>query len=402
MLKIGLIREGKIPHDNRVALTPNQCRELVDQNPEISIIVEPSPVRCFPDDAYREAGMEVNNRMEDCDLLIGIKEVPVSQLIPRKTYMFFSHTIKMQAYNRDLLKSVLKKLIRLIDFELLSDEQGKRLIGFGEFAGIVGAHYGLMMYGQKTGAYRLKPAHQKADYDALIQSYQSVEFPPFKTVIAGKGNVADGARDILINAGFQEVDPETFKTMAPEHPTFTQLGLQELYGRKDGQPFDRADFKENPEAYTSNFLPFAQTTDLMINAVYWESGIPKHFEPGDTAGKDFRIKAIADISCDIEGSVPITLQHTYRDKPVYGYDPHQFNMTSPYQDHTIDIMAISNLPNELPKDASEAFGKVMKNKILPEFLQNPEQRLFKQATITHDGNLTEPFQYLAEFAQTIE
>lgn len=396
-LTIGLIREGKVQQDNRVALTPSQCKTLQDTYTDLKIIVEPSPIRCFTDEAYQEAGIEVIRNMEACDLLIGIKEVPEDQLIPGKTYMFFSHTIKQQAYNRDMLRAILENNIRLIDHELIADNEGKRLIGFGHYAGVVGAHYGLMMYGKKTGAYQLIPAHEAENYATLAAYLQATDFPPMKALIAGTGNVADGAQELLAYAGFQEVSPEDFKTIVPTKPCYTKLGLNELYKRKDGKPFDREAFKANPEDHYSDFLSYAEETDILVNAVYWEPGIPRHFNVQDTKNPVFKVKVIADVSCDIEGSVPITKQHTLPEDPVYGIDPQQQSITAPYQPSTIDIMAISNLPNQLPKDASHDFGEVMKQTILPAYLEDPEQHMFKDATITRNGDLTEPYQYLTSF-----
>ncbi len=396
-LTIGLIREGKVPQDNRVALTPSQCRTLEDRYPGLTILVEPSSIRCFSDESYRQRGIEVTNNMEACDLLIGIKEVPVDQLIPGKTYMFFSHTIKEQAYNRDMLRAILENNIRLIDHELITDSRGRRLIGFGHYAGVVGAHYGLMMYGEKNDAYQLIPAHEAENYGALKAYLNATEFPPVKTLIAGKGNVAEGARELLTHAGFQEVSPEAFQTSSFTKPTYTTLGLKELYKRKDGKQLDREDFKANPEKHFSDFLSYARQTDIFINAIYWEPGIPRHFNDQDTAHSSFQVKAIADISCDIEGSVPITKQHTSQDDPIYGFDPQKQVLTEPFQPQTIDVMAISNLPNQLPKDASEDFGEVMKQTILPAYFEDPDQRMFRDATITSNGALTEPYQYLAPF-----
>ncbi len=398
-LTIGLIREGKIPQDNRVALTPDQSKALQENYPGLKIIAEPSEIRCFSDKEYKQAGIEVAHRMEECDLLLGIKEVPAHDLIPEKTYMFFSHTIKMQPYNRDMLRTIIDKQIRLIDYELLTDDEGKRIIGFGHFAGITGAHYGLLMYGKKTDAYDLLPAYKAHNYASLISHYHGIHFPPFKALIAGDGSVGEGAKEVLQKAGITEVTPETFKSQTFDKPVFTQLGMQDLYKPQDNSPFQKETFKENPEKHESRFPEYMPHTDLFINAIYWEKGVPRHFTTKETEREDFKVKVIADISCDIQGSVPITVQHTNQTNPVYGFDPVNKDLTTPYQPNTIDVMAISNLPNELPRDASEAFGEVLKSRVIPDFIENCDGKMFRDATITKNGALTEPFQYLKSFVE---
>ena len=151
-MKLALIREGKVPPDSRVPLTPEQCAYVLANHP-VEIVVEPSPIRCFADDEYREAGIALQNDLSDADVLLGVKEVPVEQLIPGKTYFFFSHTIKKQAYNRRLLQTILEKRIRLIDYEVLTDLNGRRLIAFGRFAGMVGAHNALYTFGRRSGLF---------------------------------------------------------------------------------------------------------------------------------------------------------------------------------------------------------------------------------------------------------
>jgi alanine dehydrogenase len=398
-LTLGLIRERKTSTDNRVALTPRQCRELRQQHPEITVVAEPSDVRCFPDEAYREQGISVSSDLTGADWLIGVKEVPPQWLIPDMTYAFFSHTIKKQPHNRELLRTVLDKRIRMIDLELLTDEQGNRLIGFGRYAGIVGAHYGLLMYGQRTGAFHMEPAHALANYQALVAYDQQYAFPPFRAVIAGDGRVGKGAQALLQAIGLREVSPAEYLAQQFDQPVFTVLPPSALYQRKDGQAFRKDDFKAHPETYESAFAPYTTCTDILINAVYWDSSIPRHFGEAEVRLPSFRITTIADVSCDMEGAVPITVQHTTSDDPVYGCDRQDGRIGAPYHSNSIDVMAISNLPNELPKDASADFGSTMKEYIIPAFLQNPRQRLFHDATIAEGGFLAPAYQYLQDFVE---
>jgi hypothetical protein len=396
-ISLALIRERKQPADNRVALTPDQCREVLAQYKSVQIKVEPSSVRCYWDEAYKAHGIPVTETVADANWLLGVKEVPPPALIPEKTYSFFSHTIKQQPHNRALLQTVLERKIRLIDLELLTDEAGNRLIGFGNYAGIVGAHYALMMQGERHNAYHLPAAHQMPNYDALVKHVQQFRFPPFQIAIAGAGRVGRGARHYLYAIGFREVDPETFRTQKFDQPVFTLLKSSDLYERKDKQPFNKGDFKANPSAYQSIFHQYIPYTDVLINAVYWDQTIPRHFEPSDTRTKDFQIQTIADVSCDLEGAVPITTRHSTSADPVYGYDPVNSTPTKPYQKGVIDLMAISNLPNELPCDASADFGAVMRDTMIPAFVSDPWQRLFRDATIAYQGELMPDFAYLADY-----
>lgn len=396
-LTIGLIREGRIPPDHRVALTPLQCQSLMKQFPDVKIVVQSSAVRCFTDEEYQAHGVPVQEEMENCDLLLGIKEVPEAQLIPGKTYMFFSHTIKKQPFNRDMLKTILARNIRIIDYELLKDDEGSRLLGFGEYAGIVGAHYALLMHGARSSAYSLPPAHEFEDYQSLISNYQKVNFPPFKVALAGGGRAGNGARKILRGAKIREVAPEEFRNEVFDEPVFTWLGIENLYKRKDGKAMTKADFKAHPEEHQSNFMAYAPFTDVLINAIYWDSRIPRHFEIADTTKPDFQVKTIADVTCDIEGSIPITFHYTNREAPYYGYDSQNHQITEPFKSGTIDVMAIENLPDELPKDASRDFGQLLMDYILPYYIDDPRHPVLERATIAECGKLTTPFSYLKDY-----
>ncbi len=397
MPTIGLIRERKAQPDNRVALTPDQCRQVMENHNEVQIKVEPSEKRCFPDKAYQEQGIPISSDVSDADWLIGVKEVPPEALWPQRTYTFFSHTIKKQAYNKKLLQTILEKHIRLIDLELLVDENGNRLIGFGNYAGIVGAHYGLLMYGKRHHAFHLYPAHQMADYHALVDHVQNVNFNNFKLAIAGNGRAGQGARTYLKAIGLKEVHPDTFRNRSHDEPVFTLLSAADLYQRKDGQQFDKETFKTNPENHASTFDEFIPHTDILVNTVYWDHDIPRHFKASDTRNPDFRISSIADVSCDLEGAIPINLKHSTSSDPVYGYEPDQFSTTEPYKKGCIDVMAISNLPNELPCDASSDFGAVMRDMIIPAYKADPWQRIFQDATIADQGQLMPDYQYLQDF-----
>ena len=395
-MRVGIIREGKIPPDSRVAITPDQCRELMQKYPEIEIVVQPSPKRCYTDEEYEKAFVKLEEDLSDCDVLFGVKEVPVALLIPGKTYFFFSHTIKEQPYNRKLLQEVLKKNIRLIDYEVITDEKGNRLIAFGRFAGIVGAHNGLMAYGIRTGLFDLKPMHTFKDLNAVKEFYDTINLPPFKVVLTGGGRVARGAMETLDYLKIRKISSAEFLNEEFDHPVYVQLNTEDLYERKGDQHFNAFDFHENPENYVINFKEYTAVADIMINGIFWDPKAPVFFTKEEMKDADFKIQTIADVTCDINGSVPSTVRASTILDPVYGYDPQSEQETTPYQKRSIDVMAVDNLPNELPRDASEAFGKMIMKYVWDELTEDSSD-LLDRASITRDGKLTDEFKYLQDY-----
>lgn len=396
-MKIGIIREGKTPPDARVPLTPEQCMDLA-QHPKAGIVVEPSPIRCYRDEEYQRAGIELDTDLSDCDLLLGVKEVPIEKLIPNKTYCFFSHTIKAQPYNRDLLRAILAKNIRLIDYEVLTDEQSRRLIAFGYFAGMVGAYNGILTYARRTGAFTLKRMYECYDYAEAAQQFKSLQLPPIKIVLTGKGRVGSGARKVLVDMGIREVEPDDYLTKNYEEAVFTQIDCDRYAERKDGATFDMQDFFRRPEQFQSSFAPYTRVTDLMINGIFWDKRAPAFFTLEEMRNPDFQIDVIADITCDIapESSIPSTLEATTIANPIFGFDPRTGTRTKPHQDQVIDMMTIDNLPNELPRDASQAFGQQFMEHIWPEFLKD-ESSILERATIAENGRLGKHFLYLKDY-----
>ena len=397
-MKIGIIREEKNPPDRRVPLSPEQCRDIVKKN-NIDLYVQTSANRCFEDEEYKSLGLKVVDDVSHCDILLGVKEVPINSLINDKTYFFFSHTIKAQAYNRDLLKSILRQNIKLIDWETLTNDSGQRLIAFGRFAGMVGAHNALWTYGRRTGHFDLKRMVDCKDYAEAKAMYANLDLPPVKIVLTGSGRVANGSAEVLKDMGIAEVSADDFISNNYDHPVYTQLSVQEYVKRKDNQPFTNEDFYNNPSLFEDNFAPYTQQSDIFINGIYWDNEAPAFFTVNDMKEPSFRIKVIADVTCDIApvSSVPSTLRPSTIDDPVYGFDPSQNTEVSPYQDHVVDIMAIDNLPNELPRDASTSFGEQFIEFILPELLRHGQSSVISRATITDKGRLTEGYTYLQDF-----
>ncbi|MCB0482262.1 MAG: alanine dehydrogenase [Flavobacteriales bacterium] len=401
-MKLGIIKEGKIPPDERVPFSPGQLAELQLKYPQLEITVQSSKVRRFKDEDYSNAGIQVSDNVDHCDVLMGVKEVPKPDLIPNKTYFFFSHTIKKQPYNRELLQAILAKNIQLIDYECLTDENGTRLLGFGRYAGIVGAYNTLKAFGQKYGLYDLKAAHLCEDMDELHRELSKLQFTEEifpKIVLTGAGRVAHGALEILRKAGIEEVDPSSFLLQNFNQPVFTQLQVTDYVKRKDGQPAVAQEFFGNPEPYTSNFMPYAKSANVYIACHYWKSGSPFIFTRNDAKSADFNIELVGDISCDIDGPVASTLRPSTIANPLYAYDPISEKEVAFNTEGAIDVMAVDNLPCELPKDASAGFGAEFIENILPAFFNHDSNGILQRASITKNGSLTEDFRYLTKYAE---
>jgi saccharopine dehydrogenase (NAD+, L-lysine forming) len=397
MFTIGLIREGKVPPDNRVAFTPQQCQWLQKQYPELRILVQHSPTRCFSDREFAMAGVQVQEDLKDCDLLLGIKEVPVNQLIGGKTYFFFSHTKKKQPSNQPLFKSILHNGNTLIDYECLTHEDGQRILGFGFFAGVVGAHNGIMAYGQRTGAFELGRVYKSKHFKALIHTYFELKLPPVKIVITGTGRVSSGVLEIMNLMGVKEVEPEEYVRKAYAYPVFAHLRGQDLYRHKLTGRYNRDSFHLQPGEYECLFGPYLSQTDILMNGIYWSTDIHALFSMEDLHKPDFRITTIADITNDLKGSIPCNIGDSTIENPVYGVDRKTGKKTLPYLPGSVDMMTISNLPNELPRDASQYFGDQFIKFVLPE-LWKTHSDILARATMVKEGKLTEAYRYLADYA----
>ncbi len=396
-MKIGIIKERKTVPDYRVPLTPKQCA-LIKEKYGVEVVVEPSPYRCYSNAEYDAEGIELTTYLTDCDILMGVKEVPIDHLIDEHTYLFFSHTIKKQPHNKNLLKSIIQKRIRLIDYEKLEDKNGFRVIAFGKFAGMVGAHNGILTYGLRTKKYELPRMRSIKDYEAAKEVYKKLKLPVMKIVITGNGRVANGAATVLSDMGIQQVSPEDYLKKSYKKPVFTQLAPEYYVKRKDGKAFDLNHFFKNPDKYESIFAPYTKVSDVMINGIYWDAKAPAFFTKEEMKAKDFKIKTISDVTCDIapQSSIPSTLRATTIAEPFFGYDPIEEKETAPFQDHVIDMTTIDNLPNEMPRDASEAFGNQFLEHVMEELLADKSE-MIEKATIAENGDLGKHFEYLRDY-----
>lgn len=397
MIVIGLIKEGKVPSDNRVALTPAQCKWIKLNLPNVKIVVESSNSRCFTDNEYAQAGIEITNDLTACNILLGIKEVPINMLIPNKTYLFFSHTKKQQPHNQKLIKAIIEKNITLIDYECLEHDDGQRIIGFGFFAGIVGAHNGIMAFGNRTGLFQLPRVFKCKDYRSLINHYFGLKLPNIKIAVTGSGRVAHGIIEIMNLMGVHEVEADEYLERKFSYPVYVQLKGADLYTHKDNKTYKREHFHSNPQEYRSRFLPYTKCTDILMNGVYWDENIPRLFELNHV-NERFTIQTIADVTDDEHGSVPLNLGDQTIENPVYGVDKISFEKTAPYLNSSIDIVAVGNLPNELPRDASRYFGEQLIKYVLGDVIKG-ESEIIKRATIIKEGKLTQEFTYLENYVK---
>ena len=396
-MKIALLKEEKNPVDKRVVFTPEQCREIKLKYPHIKLVVQRSEFRCFSDDQYAYQGINLVDDVTDCDILLGIKEVPKEFLLDGKTYFYFSHTIKKQPYNRDLLLKMIQIGINMVDYEVLKDKEGKRLIGFGRYAGIVGAYNGFLAYGLKSGKYKLKAAHNCENRIEMESELKHLILSDEKIIITGKGRVGKGIIEIMQKSGVREVSVSEFLNEKFSEPVFVHLDTMDYNDRIDGSSPKKKEFYNYPELYKSSFSKFSKSADIFIAGHYYSTGSPYLFTRDDAKSDDFRLKVVADISCDIDGPIASTIRPSTIMNPIYGYDPITEQEVSFKEDNAIAVMAVSNLPCELPKDASEDFGNEMLDKIIPFLINGDDQQIISNATICRNGDLARNFEYLRDY-----
>lgn len=398
-MKIGVVREGKVPPDQRVPLTPAQCAELKTLYPEVELVVESSEVRRIADDEYRAEGIDVVKDLSGCDVLLGVKEVPMDELIPDTTYLFFSHTYKLQPYNAKLLRTIVDKRIRLIDYELIKRANGRRVIGFGRWAGIVGAYNGLRAWGMRHGTFALPRAIDCADMKDMVSHAKAIDLPShMKIVLTGGGRVGMGAHELLTSLGLREVHAEAFLKEDFNEAVFTRLDVDQYNARTDGKPFDMEGFMADATGYKSTFMPYAEVADMYIAGHYWAEGSPFLFTREDMKAASWKVKVVADVSCDIDGPVACTLRPSTIAEPLYGYNPSTESECAMDDPSGVTVMAVDNLPCELPRDASHGFGKEMMAHVIPLLVGGDRDNMLTNATeTTLEGALAPKFAYLQDY-----
>lgn len=399
-MKIGILREEKIPYDKRVAFTPDQCLIVQNNFPNVEIAVQPSDWRSYTNEEYLAKGINMSEDITDCDIFIGIKEVQKKQLVPEKKYLFFSHTIKKQPKNKDLFQTILQKNIQLIDYECLTDDNFNRIIGFGYYAGIVGAYNGILGYGKKYNLFDLKPAHLCFDKNELKSELKKANLTNIKIIVTGNGRVANGAVELLGVLNIRRITPYEFTHYSFREPTYVQLHSHNYNEAKDDSAWNTETFYSHPEKFRSTFDKYTKHCDLLIHCSFWDPHAPILFTKEEMRSPDFRISVIADVTCDINGSIPSTLQSTTIEDKFYGYNPATETIGTPFSNDSITVMAVDNLPCELPRNASEDFGKELIDKVLPSLLIKDTDGLIDRGSITKEGKLMPRFYYLSDYAGT--
>ena len=398
-MKFAVIQERKSPPDRRVVLDPKSCKNLLSTFPSAELIIESSPIRAFSDIDYSSAGLEVVADVSAAEVLIGVKEVPIEALIPNKSYFFFSHTIKKQPYNRDLLNAILEKNIVLYDHETIIEENGARLIGFGRYAGIVGAYNGFRAIGLKTAEFSLPKAENLDSQQALIVALNSIKLPNLKILLTGNGKVAFGAKEMLDAMHIKQVSVSEYLSETFTEPVYCLADVLDYNKSNEGENTNNIHFYDYPETYVSNFMRFAKVTDFFIAGHFFGNCAPYLFTREDAKSVDFKIKFVADISCDVDGPVASTLRASTIADPIYGYNAQTASEVDYKHKDAIVVMAVDNLPCELPKDASEGFGEMFLENVIPAFFNDDKDGVLERAKMTENGKLTERFSYLQDYIE---
>ena len=404
---ISIIKEARVD-ENRTPFTPNQIQTLIANFPNVVILVQPSKNRCFRDEDYFKAGAKIEEDISNSDIIFGIKEVEISKLIKNKTYLFFSHTSKVRkdikqttqdkaiVYKKELLKEVLKKNITLIDYENIRETSGKgyRYLGFGRFAGIVGCYNTLNLYLKLHKKQLLPRAFEINSYKKIKELISQQNFNKLKILLTGRGNVAKGSMEILTHANIKQISINDYLKKKHDEAIFCNISTREYVERKDGKSFSHQDFISNPYEYNSKAKDFLVDADMLIAGHYWDSKFPKLFYP-EQINEFKNLKIIGDITCDINGSIPTTIRPTSIAKPYYSIDINSMKEIS-LDDKGIAVMAVDNLPSELPCESSEEFGENIISEVLP-FLINKDDGRINRATTASKGKFCPLFSYLENF-----
>jgi alanine dehydrogenase len=401
-MKIGIIKERKCPPDRRVVFSPQKLAEMQKKYPALEIKVESSDIRIFKDEEYKELGIEVTNDVSDCDILIGVKEVPIDNLIPEKKYFFFSHTIKKQPHNQKLLQAIIDKEIDMYDHETITNKENKRLIGFGRYAGNVGTYNGFKAFGLKYDLFDLPKAEALPDKDALVAKLRKLILPSIKIVLTGKGKVGMGAKEMLDAMKVKEVSIEDFLSKIYTEPVYVHIDVLDYNKRKDGKVLDNNDFYNHPAEYVSDFGRFTKAADMFIAGHYCGNDAPVILTREMLTSKESKIKIVADISCDVDGPIACTIRSSTIANPFYGYYPAENVEVDIHHPAAIVVLAVDNLPCELPRDASEGFGEMFMEHVIPAFFNEDKDGILQRAKITEKGRLTKRFQYLEGYVRELK
>ena len=397
-MKIGIIKEYKIPPDKRVVFSPEKCVETLQKFPQVEFFIEKSDIRCFSDLEYEEMGLKVVTDLSNCDVLIGVKEVPIEKLIDNKKYFFFSHTIKKQPYNKKLLQQIIKKNIELFDHETIVDNNNNRLIGFGYYAGVIGAYNGLRAYGLKNHTFSIPKAIDLKDRQEFNSILKSLSIPNMKILLTGKGRVGSGTKEVLDFLKIKEVSAQDFINETYSESVYVNIDVLD-YNYSDSIENTVSNFYNYPEKFRSTFSKFLSVSDIYFAGHYHNPKAPKLITLDDIKNPDFNVQVIADISCDIDGPIASTIRPSTIENPTYGFHKEKLVECDFLDENALAVMAVDNLPCELPRDSSEMFGEMFLKYVIPSFFNNDRENILKNSKITSEGSLTDRFSYLSDYIQ---
>lgn len=430
---IGIRHEDRYEMERRAPLTPQHVERLI-KTKKLDFVIQSSEKRIFKDYEYEKAGAKISDSLENCGVILGVKEMPDWFFEPEKTYVFFSHVIKGQPYNMLMLRKMMELGCNLIDYEKVVDEQGKRLIFFGHYAGLAGMINSLWALGLKLKEQgirspfeKIKQAHHYASLkeaqDAVSEAGENIasnglpeQICPLVIAITGYGNVSQGAQQLLSLLPVKEILPEKLLTLRSRNKLPNNLIYKVVFREEHlVEPIDASDsfslhtYYANPEQFAPVFEKYVQHLDMLVNCIYWDARYPRlltkdflqeHFNSGKTT-----LKVISDISCDVNGSVECTNLAATIEEPLFVYNPLSREITMGHEGEGILMMTVDILPAELPRDSSNGFADVLVNFVKPiadaDFNENFEDlelpKAIKRALILHRGRLTPDFAYLEEF-----
>ena len=430
MKRIGIVKETKNEWERRVPITPDDVQSILSDLP-VEIKIQPSELRIFEDFLYQRIGANVDDNLQDCDLIFGIKEIKLKDLIPGKVYSYFSHTIKGQSYNMGMLQKLLDLKCTLIDYERMMDNNGRRLIYFSVQAGQAGLVESLWAFGQQLALKGIKNPFEKFQQTYKYSGLDEIEamfgeiandikesglpdtIQPMVIGITGYGNVARGVQQLLDILPVEEVEPQNLQKVVA-NKSGNNIIYKVIFKESDmvapidpDSDFDLQEYYNQPEKYKSIFEHYLPNMTILINASFWDTKYPRHV-PNESlkslyeAGVSPKLHLIGDISCDIDGGVQCTVKATDPGEPVFTFHPESNKISDGFSKEGIVIMSVDNLPSELPKDASTYFSSVLKT-LLPDMvaadytldfkdLNLPDS--IKNAVIVYNGQLTPEYEYL--------
>ena len=406
-ITLSILREARID-ENRTPFSPAQISNLLNKFSNLKIIVQPSKRRCFKDEDYLKAGAHITDDLSSADIIFGVKEVKLSTLIKDKTYLFFSHTSKVRQYigqiiedksiiyKKELLRKVIKKNITLIDYENVRNISGEgyRYLGFGRFAGIIGTYNTLNLYLKLYNKQPLPRAFEINNYEQIKKLISKQNFNKLKILLTGSGRASKGAIEMLKHANIRQVSINDYLNKKYDEAIFSNISAKKHVERNDGKASSYQDFILNPHEYNYKIKNYLFDTDMFIACHYWDPKFPKLFSQKEIS-KFKNLKIIGDVTCDMNGSVPTTIRSTSIAKPYYSINTDSLKEIE-LGNKGIAVMAVDNLPSELPRDASEEFGSGVISEILPYLIDQDDGRI-NRATTALNGKFCSKFTYLNDF-----